>query len=123
MASARRSISPSTPWHAGCSTSAVTDHHLVVELGHAVPNLDPLEVVAGHIHRLEVLHQAAIVERVAEGAGRLGRMGSLLRRAVPRRRDGGAEIARAHRAAGSLYRGHMARPAVDQSVAVRAWAS
>ncbi|SOE35345.1 Type IV secretory pathway, VirD2 components (relaxase) [Delftia acidovorans] len=44
-----------------------TDHHLAVAQGQAVPGRDPQEVIAAHVRRLEALHRAGIVERVAEG--------------------------------------------------------
>ena len=44
-----------------------TDHHLAIAQGQAVPGRDPQEVVAAHVHRLEALRRAGIVERVAEG--------------------------------------------------------
>lgn len=44
-----------------------TDHHLAVAQGQAIPGRDPQEVVAAHVRRLEALHRAGIVERMAEG--------------------------------------------------------
>ncbi len=44
-----------------------TDHHLAIAQGQAVPGLDPQEVVAAHVRRLEALRRAGIVERVTEG--------------------------------------------------------
>ncbi|MDY1261798.1 relaxase/mobilization nuclease and DUF3363 domain-containing protein [Pseudomonas aeruginosa] len=44
-----------------------TDHHLAIEQGRAKPGLDPQEVVAAHVRRLEALRRAGIVERVADG--------------------------------------------------------
>lgn len=44
-----------------------TDHHLAIEQGRAKPGRDPQEVIAAHVRRLEALHRAGIVERVAEG--------------------------------------------------------
>lgn len=44
-----------------------TDHHLAVERSRAKPGRDPQEIVTAHVRRLEALHRAGIVERVAEG--------------------------------------------------------
>ncbi len=44
-----------------------TDHHLAVARGQAQAGRDPQVVVATHVRRLEALHRAGIVERVAEG--------------------------------------------------------
>ena len=44
-----------------------TDHHLAIAQGQAQAGRDPQEVVAAHVHRLEALRRAGIVERVAEG--------------------------------------------------------
>lgn len=43
------------------------DHHLAIEQSRAMPGRDPQEVVAAHVHRLEALRRAGIVERVADG--------------------------------------------------------
>jgi hypothetical protein len=43
------------------------DHHLVLAQSQATPDLDPFEVVAAHIRRLEALRRSGIVERMAEG--------------------------------------------------------
>lgn len=44
-----------------------TDSHLAVAHGQALRGRDPKEVVAAHVHRLEALRRAGIVERVADG--------------------------------------------------------
>lgn len=48
-----------------------TDHHLAIARGQATPRLDPREVVAAHVRRLEALRRTGIVERVAEGVWRV----------------------------------------------------
>ncbi|MCY1280166.1 hypothetical protein D9M68_169710 [compost metagenome] len=48
-----------------------TDHHLAVARGQAQSGRDPQTVVAAHVHRLEALRRAGIVERVSEGLWRV----------------------------------------------------
>ncbi|MDP2141391.1 MAG: relaxase/mobilization nuclease and DUF3363 domain-containing protein [Gammaproteobacteria bacterium] len=44
-----------------------TDQHLPHAKAQAVPGRNPADVVVGHVHRLEALRRAGIVERLAEG--------------------------------------------------------
>ena len=48
-----------------------TDHHLALAQSQANPYRDPRDVVATHVHRLEALRRAGIVEREAEGVWRV----------------------------------------------------
>ena len=44
-----------------------TDHHLAIAKAKPHPDCDPHEVVDAHVHRLEVLRRAGLVERLVEG--------------------------------------------------------
>jgi type IV secretory pathway VirD2 relaxase len=48
-----------------------TTHHRAVAMTHEGGARDPDEVVAAHVHRLEALRRAGIVERVADGVWRV----------------------------------------------------
>ena len=48
-----------------------TDHHLAIAQGQAKEGRDPQEVVATHVRRWEALRGASMVERVAEGLGKV----------------------------------------------------